>query len=331
MRVFLTIVSYLAAAFVVIAGSGLSYFLLAYPNVGPAPDVSVSRTPEAVARGQYLADHVAVCTDCHSQRDWTRFAGPIKPGTYGAGGEVFDESMGLPGRVVSRNVTPAALGTWSDGEILRAMTAGVSRDGSPLFPVMPYRDYGQHMDPADARAIVSYLRTIPSSNHVPEPTRLNFPLPLIVRTMPQAAGETTRRPLASDRVATGRYLTNMAGCTHCHTPMDEKMQPIEGRRLSGGTEFAFPGGIVVRSANLTPHATGLGTWSENDFVQRFKSAAAEPHVVAPGQFNTPMPWQSYSGMTPEDLGAIYAYLRTVPAVDNTVEKVGSKKAPAATN
>lgn len=331
MRVLIRIVSYLAAAFVVIAGGGVSYFLLAYPNVGPAPEVSVSRTPDAVARGRYLADHVAVCTDCHSQRDWSRFAGPVKPGTYGAGGEVFDESMGLPGRVVSRNLTPAALGRWSDGEILRAMTAGVSRDGSALFPLMPYRDYGTHMDPDDARAIVSYLRTIPSSSYVPEHTRLNFPLPLILRTMPQAPDGTARRPPVADRVATGRYLTSIAGCTHCHTPMTDKMQPIEGRRLSGGTEFAFPGNVVVRSANLTPHATGLGSWNESDFVQRFKAAGAEPHAVAPGQFNTPMPWQAYAGMTVEDLGAIYAYLRTVPAVDHAVEKVGTKKSAMPTN
>jgi hypothetical protein len=330
MRMFIKTVSYLSAAFVVLAGGGVSYFLLAYPNVGPPADISVPRTPETIARGRYLADHVSLCTDCHSQRDWSRFAGPIKPETYGAGGEVFDESMGLPGRVVSRNLTPGALGAWSDGEILRAMTAGVSRDGSPLFPLMPYRDYGEHMDPDDARAIVSYLRTIPASSHVPEKTRLNFPLPLIVRTMPQAPGTTTRRPSADDRIATGKYLTNIAGCTHCHTPMTEKMEPMEGRRLAGGTEFAFPGGVVVRSANLTPHATGLAAWSEADFVQRFKSALAEPAAVAAGQFNTPMPWQAYAGMTSEDLAAIYAYLRTLPPVDHVVEKVGAKK-PAPSN
>jgi hypothetical protein len=324
MRVILKIAGLLVGCLIVLAGGGVSYFLLAYPKVGPAPDIRVRQTPDRVARGRYLADHVAVCTDCHSQRDWQRFGGPIKSGTYAAGGEVFDETMGLPGRIVSRNLTPAALGTWSDGEILRAITAGVAKDGSALFPLMPYRDYGSHMDPEDALAIVTYLRTIPASPNVPERTRLNFPLPLILRTLPQQPSVTTRRPAPGDRVAYGQYLTRLAGCTHCHTPMNDEMAPVAGRLLAGGTEFPFPGGVVARAANLTPHATGLGAWSETDFVQRFKSAAGEPRLVGAGEFNTPMPWRSYAGMTAEDLGAIYAYLRTIPAVEHAVEKVGRR-------
>jgi hypothetical protein len=326
MRVFLKLARVLVACLIVLAGGGVSYFLFAYPQVGPAPDIRVVATPERVARGRYLADHVAVCTDCHSRRDWSRFAGPITPGSYAAGGEVFDESMGLPGRVVSRNITPGALGAWTDGEILRAMTEGVSKDGSPLFPLMPYRDYGTHMDPEDARAIVSYLRTIPASSHVVEERRLHFPLPLLVRTLPKAASTSARRPDPADRGAYGQYLTRIAGCAHCHTPMDEKMRPIAARAFAGGTEFRFPGGAVTRAANLTPHASGLAAWSGADFVQRFRTAATQARAVAPGEFNTPMPWQSYSGMTDEDLSAIYAYLRTVPAVDHVVEKVGKAEA-----
>lgn len=323
MRVILRVARVLVAACVVLAGGGVSYFLLAYPRVGAAPDLHIEATPERIARGRYLADHVSVCTDCHSQRDWSRFAGPMTPGTYAGGGEVFDRSMGLPGRIVSRNITPGALGTWTDGEILRAMTEGVSRDGSALFPLMPYRDYGQHMAREDAEAIVAYLRTIPASTRPVEPTTLDFPLPLIVRTLPARAQANTPRPDPADRVAYGRYLTRIAGCAHCHTPMNEKMAPLADRAFAGGTPFRFPGGVVTRAANITPHATGLGSWSEADFVERFKRALAASAVVQPGGFNTPMPWQAYAGMTAEDLGAIYAYLRTVPAIDHAVEKFGA--------
>ncbi|MCC6165168.1 MAG: c-type cytochrome [Acidobacteria bacterium] len=329
MRIFIKTLVLLVCCVAAIAAGGFTYLMLGYPKVGPAPDVTIERTSERIARGKYLADHVAACTDCHSQRDWARYAGPVKDGTYGAGGEVFDESMGMPGRVVSRNITPGALGDWTDGEILRAMTAGVSRDGSPLFPLMPYLDYGAHMDPEDAKAIVSYLRTIPASSHAPEPTRLNFPLPLIVRTMPQQPARVATRPATDDRVAQGEYLVQMAGCTHCHTPMDDSRQPLPGRTLAGGTPFAFPNGVVARAANLTPHASGIGAWTEADFVQRFKSAAVEPQLVVAGGFNTPMPWQAYAGMTSDDLGAIYAYLRTLPAVDHAVEKVGYLQAGTA--
>ena len=326
MRTFIKAIVLLVCCLVAIAAAGLTYLMLGYPKVGPAPTVDIERTPERVARGKYLADHVAVCTDCHSRRDWSRYAGPVTDGTYASGGEVFDESMGLPGRVVSRNITPAALGDWTDGEILRAMTAGVSRDGSPLFPLMPYLDYGAHMDPEDAKAIVSYLRTIPAVSHTPEQTRLNFPLPLIVRTIPHEPTTVGRRPPAGDRVAQGEYLVHIGGCRECHTPMDDSRQPLPGRLLAGGTPFAVPNGVVARAANLTPHTSGIGAWTEEDFVQRFKNAAAEPKPVASDEFNTPMPWQAYSGMTTEDLGAIYAYLRTIPAVDQVVEKVGRLEA-----
>ena len=67
------------------------------------------------------------------------------------GGERWDQSMGLPGLpgvLYAGNITPAALGEWTDGEILRAFTSGVSRDGTALFPLMSYHAY-RRMDAAD--------------------------------------------------------------------------------------------------------------------------------------------------------------------------------------
>jgi hypothetical protein len=325
MRLVLKVVVFVVLCVGVIAVGGYSYLLLAYPSVGQAADLRVQTTPERVARGKYLADHVAVCTDCHSQRDWTRYAGPLKPETYGAGGEVWDETVGFPGRLVARNITPASLASWSDGEIVRAFTEGVSRDGTPLFPLMPYTTYGQHMAADDVQAIVAYLRTMPSRSQKIADRELHFPLPLVVRTMPARANTGAVRPLATDRVAYGGYLTNIAGCAECHTPVDSHRAPVQGMRLAGGQEFQLPSGLVARSANLTAdQATGIGAWSEAQFVEKFQAYRdGRAHVpVKAGDFNTPMPWQSYAGMTTEDLGAIFAYLKTVPAVSHTVEKVG---------
>ncbi len=326
MRLVLKIVGVLVVCAGVLAAGGYSYLLMAYPKVGSAPDVRAEATPETLARGKYLADHVAVCTDCHSQRDWTRYAGPIKPDTYGMGGEVWDESVGFPGRLVARNITPAALGTWSDGEIVRAFTEGVSRDGTPLFPLMPYTSYGQHMAQDDVLAIVAYLRTMsPRSQELPA-RLLHFPLPLVVRTMPAVANRQAARPAASDRVAYGRYLTSIAACADCHTPTDASRSPIAAQFLAGGQEFPLPNGLIARAANLTPDATGIGDWSEEQFVEKFKAYAdGAAHVaVQADAFNTPMPWQSYAGMTREDLGAIFSYLQTVAPVENRVEKVGRR-------
>lgn len=309
----------------VLAVGGYSYLLLAYPKVGPASALRADPTPERLARGRYLSDHVAACTDCHSQRDWTRYAGPVKADTYGAGGEVWDETMGFPGRLVSLNITPAALSSWTDGEIVRAFTEGLSRDGTPLFPLMPYPTYGQHMAQEDALAIVAYLRTIPPRSQQLADRRLNFPLPLIVRTMPASGNATAGRPDPADRVAYGRYLTNIAGCADCHTPINDRNEAIADKRLAGGHEFQMPNGLIARSANLTPDATGLRGWTEDQFVEKFKAyGVASPAPVQPGDFNTPMPWPAYAGMTRDDLGAIFAYLQTVTPVTNVVEKIGRR-------
>lgn len=299
---------------------GVGYLFTAFPKVGPAPDVTAPTSAEAIARGKYLADNVSMCTDCHTPRDWTRFGGPIEQDHYGAGGEIFDESMGLPGTIVSKNITPAGLASWTDGEILRAFTEGVSKDGTSLFPLMPYHAYGS-MDRDDALAIVAYLRTIPT-NTLPTPIperQLHFPVSLLVRTLP-APARFTKRPDAADRVAYGKYLATIGGCAECHTPVDESRTPLLDRAFAGGQEFLMPGGTVARTANLTPHETGIGTWTEAQFLERFArfrdDSAFAP--VAAGDANTPMPWGPYSGMTDADLGAIYSYLRTVPPVANRV-------------
>ncbi len=109
----------------VIVAAGVGYFFIAYPSVPPVENIHVTVTPERIARGSYLFNHVSSCVDCHSQRDWTKYAGPVKPGTEGADGHVFDDDLaGLPGDFYGRNVTPAALSTWTDGEVIRAITSG---------------------------------------------------------------------------------------------------------------------------------------------------------------------------------------------------------------
>lgn len=318
MRLVMKILAAVVAAVLVVVLGGLSYLMLAYPQVGPARDLTAPSTPEAVARGKYLVDHVALCVDCHTPRDWTKYAGPIEASQYGAGGEIFDESIGLPGTIVSKNITPAGLSTWTDGEIVRAFTEGVAKDGTPLFPLMPYYLHGT-MDLEDALAIVAYLRTIPPIESTLPERQLNFPLPLVVRTMPRAA-EYSRRPDPSHQVAYGRYMATMSGCTECHTPIDDSMEPILSREFAGGREFLFPDGSINRAANITPHETGIGTWSEDVFLERFaRFTAPDAHTpMEPGQVNTVMPWGQYARMTEEDLRAIFAYLRTVPAIASHV-------------
>ena len=95
------------------------------------------------------------CTDCHGERDWTRYSAPQMPSRAGQGGMTFR----LPVATLhAPNITPAAIGTWTDGELLRAMTDGVSRDGRPLFPMMPYENF-RVLGQDDAEALIAYVRT----------------------------------------------------------------------------------------------------------------------------------------------------------------------------
>jgi len=310
----------------VVVASGIGYLKFAQPNVGNAPNITIKSTPELVERGRYMAMHVMACMDCHSTRDFSKFAGPMVESTLGKGGDRFDPKMGFPGTFYARNITPAGLKDWTDGELFRAITTGVTKQGEPIFPVMPYHSYGR-TDSTDVIAIIAYLRSIPAiENDVPA-SKANFPVNLIMRTMPQKASFAPK-PDTTNQVAYGQYLVTAAACQDCHTQVDDKGAFIAGTEMAGGRKFALPGGDL-RSANLTSdNATGVGAWTEESFVSRFtkfRNPAEAKRSVGPQDFNSIMPWTMYSGMKDSDLKAIFAYLKTVKPINNQVEKFTPRK------
>lgn len=321
MKKLFKILGIIAGVIVVLIVAGYIYFNAAFPKVDPPENIKVEVTPERLARGEYLANHVTVCIDCHSERDWTKYAGPIKPETLGSGGEVFDEKIGFPGTVVTKNLTPANLSSWTDGELLRAITCGVTKDDKALFPMMPYVNY-THLTKDDAYSIIAYIRSLPSKERQIPETKLNFPLNLLVKTMP-LQNYTPAAPVdKSDSIAYGKYLVTLASCSECHT-QSEKGEPLPGMFFAGGQEFNMPSG-TVRSANITPdEETGIGSWDKENFLERFgyfrDETAHNNSIDINKDFNTPMPWLMYSGMTDEDISAIYYYLRTLKPVKNSVE------------
>lgn len=314
MKVLLIIVGVLVCAILLI----VSYLKFMLPNVGDAPELTVEVTPERVQRGEYLANHVTVCMDCHSTRDWSKFAGPIG-GEIGEGGERFTKEMGFPGEIYSPNITPHNLKEWTDGEIFRAITTGVNKHGKALFPVMPYASYGS-MDKEDIYSIIAYLRTLkPIATETPERS-LDFPVSLLVNTIPVPANPVTK-PDVSDKVNYGKYLVNASGCVDCHSKVDDKGQLIAGTEFGGGREFAAPGG-TLRTPNITSHETGIGSWTAELFIQKFKLYTDSSYVspnLTPADFNTLMPWTMYAGMTNSDLEAIFLYLQSVNKINNKVE------------
>jgi mono/diheme cytochrome c family protein len=307
---------------IVVALTGMiGYIKTALPDIAAAENLKIDYTQARIERGKYLANSVTMCIDCHSQRDFTTFGGPVVPGTEGKGGELFGKDLGFPGDFYAPNITPAGIGDWTDGELFRSLTTGVSKDGHALFPLMPYPNLGQ-LDKEDIYSIIAYIRTLkPIENPVPKSAPI-FPVSILINTMPKEANFTSIPP-KEELVPYGEYIFTASSCNDCHTPM-EKGERMANKFAAGGFEFNLPDGTVVRSSNLTPDKeTGIGNWTEQQFIARFKlysDSTYVPHKVGPGDFKTVMPWTSYTGMEDYDLKAIYAYLQTLPAVKNQVVK-----------
>ena len=194
--------------------------------------------------------------------------------------------------------------------------------------MMPFEEYHQMAD-EDVNAIIAYLRTLePVGKQWPvfEPP---FPLSLIFRIVPEPY-EPVEKPSRSDGLEYGKYMTTIALCGVCHTPgVDgDPGRPIPEMRYAGGLPTKLPTGGKVYSANLTPdEETGIGSWNEERFVQRFKQylEAGDAKKIDDGNFNTLMPWRLYAQMDEEDLKAIYAYLRSLDPIKNQVIKFVADK------
>jgi mono/diheme cytochrome c family protein len=247
------------------------------------PAVPIPTDAAAIARGKYLAEKVALCTDCH---------GPD------LGGKVVDDSVPF-GRLVAANLTRGRGGLpadYSDADFVRALTHGVKRDGRSVV-FMPSVDYV--FTPEDLGAIIAYVKSMPPVDRTGPATSVgplaralglfaDFPLAsasMIDHSQPRLAA----RPNPDDAVAVGKYLVSSGGCHGCHGP-----------QLAGGSGPP-PGG-----ANITP--VGIGAWSEQDFL-----TAIRTHRRPNGStIDEAMP-RAYGEMADADLSRIYAYLKTVPA------------------
>ena len=313
---FLKFLKYLFLFIIVMIIGGYIYFNFTYPKTLPAPTVEIYPTQKRLERGNYLVNHVTLCLTCHSQRNWEVFSGPIIPGTEGMGGQKFEE--GIPGTVYAGNITPSGIGEWTNGELLRAITTGVTKDNRVLFPVMPYPEY-HNLTMEDLYSIISYIRTLEPIVHEVPVSSINFPMNLIIKTIPPESYKPLTSLNESNSIEYGKYLVTITACKNCHTPMENGKFNNE-LAFAGGTQYSV-NRIIVKSANITPDIeTGIGRWTKDDFIKRFKQYENAAINTKPGEFNTPMPWTLLAGMKTQDLSAIYDYLKTVPPVHHKVEK-----------
>jgi mono/diheme cytochrome c family protein len=292
-------------------------FLFLTRGAGPAPSVHITMTPSRVARGKYVYT-VAGCDGCHSPRDWSRFAGPVAASKRGQG-VGFPAELGFGTDLSSANITPDAetgIGLWSDGEKIRAIRDGIGRGGRTLHPLM--RRY-RRMSDEDVYSLVAYLNTLHPLRHAVGKPTMPFLWPLLARENVRPAGRVAE-PDRHNRIRYGEYLATMAGCRGCHTAA--RTSPFGRALFAGGRRFHLAGGTVI-STNITPDPyTGIGRWSEQDWVDRVyryrEYAEQESPKVGPGSL-TVMPWLELSQMREDDLKAIFAYFRAQKPVYRLID------------
>ena len=319
LKIIRNIAGALAGIAIAAAGGLYLYYFVILPRDLPVPDLQIALTPERTARGDYLANAVFGCIYCHSERDWSLFGAPPKPGTLGKGGEVFDERVGISGRLISPNITPYHLGDWSDGEIYRAIVSGLHKDGYAFFPIMPYDVY-LHLKTEDVYSIIAYLRTLepipPDSGGDHTGRWLSPIMQLIANTRTRPAEPWDVDP--DDPVARGQYIALIAGCQYCHTPADERMQSYEGMDFGGGLGM-WTNGELVYSANISADAeTGIGNWTVGDFIARFRQFEGVRIPVTETGYQTQHAWTEYAKLSDSDLADIYAHIMAQPPVRNEV-------------
>ena len=193
---------------------------------------------------------------------------------------------------------------------MRALRNGQSKDGRLIAPVMPYEWYHEMSD-EDALAVARYLLSLsPVRNEVKQSPSFAFKVGRALFLRPKSALSVSTPP-SSATTEYGRYLSNHVGlCADCHTQRVGLLQKPDRSRLFAGMTNP-PKGFPAKPPNITPHPeTGIGKWSEEDFVKAMRTG------VTPngGKLHPFMPWPKLKRMTDDDLHAIYAYLRTVPAI-----------------
>jgi len=253
----------------------------------PVPALARASDPAILQRGKHLAESIAPCvaSDCH--------------GSDGGGGKLLD--IGPIGTFQAPNITAGGLGAvYSDGELARLIRHGIKKDGRSVR-FMPVTDFSW-LPESDVLAVVSYVRSLPPVDRPNGPIRVGMlakvldrkdMMPIdIARRIDHTHSEPVPPP--SPDAQYGKFLVRL--CSGCH-----------GAHLSGGPIPGAPPSMAV-PLNLTPHETGLKSWSYEEFVRALTTG-----ITRSGRKLDPMmPYQSFSHLDDVERHALWEGLRAVP-------------------
>ncbi|MCX7055226.1 MAG: hypothetical protein NTU56_13685 [Proteobacteria bacterium] len=283
-----------------------------YPRARPLTDRTFEATPGRAERGHYLTEHLLQCFVCHSERDWNAPGAPPIASRKGAG-TVMSERAGR--RIVAPNITPdvaTGAGGWTDDMLARAIREGIGHDGRALYWGMWYRSFAGLAD-EDLAAVVVYLRTLPPVRNALPPTVLPADEQAANARNPKPITAPVTGPATDDTKALGRYLLGVADCAGCHTAWEAPRNP----GLFGGGNEVGRGSRKAFSANLTRHESGVA-YPREAFISVM-------HTGKGGSLHPIMPWTAFSGLTDDDLGAMYDALGDAYPVAHYVGNTGEPR------
>ena len=254
-----------------------------------------------VERREYLA-RAADCMVCHT----------VPGGKEYAGGLAFQ----LPfGTLYSTNITrdtETGIGNYSDQEFLDAMHRGVRRDGARLYPAMPFTSY-TYMTDADALAIKAYLFTLAPVRASAPPNTLVFPFNQRWAMIFWSALFNRDKRFEPDTAKSpewnrGAYLAEaLAHCGECHTPRNLAFALDNREKFAGAVAAGW------RAYNISSDkGAGVGAWTDDELISYLSTGHAAERGTASGPMGEAV-YHSFSRMPAEDIRALVAYLRSVPA------------------
>jgi mono/diheme cytochrome c family protein len=271
---------------------------------------------DPVKRGEYLV-HAADCQACHTAPGGAPFAG----------GFAFNMPFGT---IYSTNITPdkeTGIGNYTDAQFLAAVHKGIRADGEKLYPAMPYASY-TYMTDDDALAIKTYLFTLAPVHAPATQDELSWPYnqrSLLALWDVMFNADERFRPSVDQSLQwnRGAYLAEALGhCGECHTPRNLAYALDNHRKFAGAVTAGW------RAYNITSDkVSGLGDWSEEDVYLYLSTGHANGHGGAAGPMGEAAD-KSLSFLAPDDVHALAAYLRSVPARASDMPRTVTTPAPA---
>ncbi|RYD87448.1 MAG: cytochrome c [Sphingobacteriales bacterium] len=278
-------------------------------------DLHVQPTEARVLQGQKLAS--MLCRNCHLDPNTNRFTGRrlAEAPQFGA--------------IYSRNITSDkahGIGGWTDGELAYLLRTGVKPDGTYLPPYMPKL---VHLSDEDLLSIIAFLRSghpwLQADATVQPDSKPSFLTKFLtnIKAMKPFAypKEAIGAPDTTNRVAWGRYIAlGQLECFSCHSLDFAKNDYLNPEKspgfFGGGNEMYTPEGKKIVSLNITMDPeTGIGNWTEDDFIKAVKYGQ-----VPNGGGALREPMQPYTQLTDSEVSALWAYLKSVPAQKHAVPR-----------